>query len=291
MSAKRTKLIIAVVIILLTALISYITGEGLILLFWNLILALFPSEIKNFVRRIPNMRSVRVSYSYLFRIEMDGHYLLVRDEQGRNDYHPVGGVYKYDPDSIDMAERFDGTYDGVFNTTSDTKDDLRLVICKQKLQQFQSWFSSRQNRENICDLSREFREELIERNILDGRLFKKIKYKYIGSFTQKSYNEKLRMLQIRHYDVVNLKVTKPQRLHLETLLHKTSEQYVFVSKDDIKNRTLDFNGHHYTIAEHTDLILIGNKNLVEELNKDTFYTVTFSGSFAKSEEQPSLSYN
>ena len=190
-----------------------------------------------------------------------------------------------------MAERFDGTYDGVFNTTSDTKDDLRLVISKQKLQQFQSWFSSRQNRENICDLSREFGEELIERNILDKRYFKKIKYKYIGSFTQKSYNEKLRMCQIRHYDVVNLKVTKPQRAYLETLLHKTSEQYVFASKDDIKNRTLDFNGHHYTIAEHTDLILIGNRNLIEELNKDTSYTVTCSGSFANSEEQPSLALN
>lgn len=272
MSEKNAKIVIAGIIILLVSLMSYITGETWILLLWNLIFALYPNEIKNVFLMLPNMRYVRVSYSYLFRIEINGHYLLVRDEQGRNDYHPVGGVYKYDPDGIDIAERFDGVYDRLFNTTTDTKDDLRLIISKRKLQQFQSWFSSQQNRENISNLSREFREELISRNLIDERLFKYIKYKYIGSYIQKSFNTKLRMQQIRHFDVVNLKLSKAQKTYLEKLLRKTSEHYVFVSKEDIKSRTLDFNGHHYTIADHTNLILVGNKNLVEELNKDTLYT-------------------
>lgn len=42
-----------------------------------------------------SVKQIRFSCAYLFRIKVDGRYFLVRDEQRRNHFQPVGGVYKY----------------------------------------------------------------------------------------------------------------------------------------------------------------------------------------------------
>src|SRR5690242_2262007 len=43
---------------------------------------------------------IRLSISYLYRIEMNGKYLLIKSYRIPNTYQPVGGVYKYyDPEA------------------------------------------------------------------------------------------------------------------------------------------------------------------------------------------------
>ena len=39
-------------------------------------------------------KNIRLSFSYLFRIEVDGKYLLVRGHRMNNQFQPIGGVYK-----------------------------------------------------------------------------------------------------------------------------------------------------------------------------------------------------
>ncbi len=271
---KRYKIIGIISIIFVVTIITLISKEPWFLVLYNLILALFIDEIKRLFYKLPNIHQVRVSYSYIFRIEVSGNYLLVKDEQGRNNYHPVGGVYKYNPEELDIGENFNGEYDGLFNATFDTKDDIRLIIDKKKLDDFNTWFASGKNRENIENLSREFKEELIDRNILSKEAFNTIKYKYIGSHTQKSYNENLHMKQIRHFDVFSIKLTNAQRKDLEQLMSKSSAQYLFATKDIINTGTAHFSGKNYNIAEYSNLILTSSSSdLKKEMVNPQEYTI------------------
>ena len=38
---------------------------------------------------------IRISFAYLFRIQVDGKYFLVKNGRGTQKYQPVGGAYKY----------------------------------------------------------------------------------------------------------------------------------------------------------------------------------------------------
>lgn len=256
---KIYKILISLVIVIIVSLISYLFDEPWLLVLYNILLALFPNEIKVFFKRLPQIRRVRISYSYIFRIDISGYYLLVKDEQGRNNYHPVGGVYKYDSQNIDIDELFNGISDGLFNAREDIKDDLRLIIDRNKLKKFNSWFASRKGRENIENLSREFKEELLDRNIVSKDVFSSIKYSYIGSYIEKSYNDELKMRQIRHFDIFKIKLTNAQKTHLEKLMTRNSEQYLFASSKVIEEGVAHSGGNHYEIAEYSKLITSASK--------------------------------
>lgn len=272
---KKLKYLFAFIIIIVVSLISTICQENLILLLYTTILALFPSEIKSLFSNCSKDKQLRLSYSYLFNIQVGNCYLLVKDSQGRNQYQPVGGVYKYDANQVDINDLFHGTSDGLFTDSKFSSNELRIIINKNKLNDFNTWFKSYQNRETIENLGREFKEELIDSNILDGYIFEEIKYKYVGSFTEKGVNSSLKLPQIRHFDIVGFKPTNAQRTYLENLMKQTSFQYVFASKQDIENGFIQFAGHRYNIAEHAKLILVGTSSKLNEeshvkdiLNKD-----------------------
>lgn len=261
------RIIFALLIFSVVTALAILLQQSIIYLLYSTILALFATEIKTFFQRIPTYKNVRLSYSYVFKIEFSGQYLLVKDEQGRNNFHPVGGVYKFNPDNI---EDFEVEYDRVFDVTPDTKDDLRIIIKHNDLKKFETWFQKNEDREIMENLSREFKEELIDRGILPKEVFSSVKYKYNGSHTQKSYNNALRMKQIRHFDIVTIKLTNAQKEYLNSLLTQVSDQYVFATKDDICTGQKEANGKHYAIAEYTDLIVTGtNKKLVKEQHNPT----------------------
>lgn len=133
-------------------------------------------------------------------------YLLV-NEHHDNIFRPVGGVYKFETE-LNIAEKFEGEYDGIHGVVEDTENDLRLIISTQKLKNFSEWFASRSHRETISNLTREFCEELIETDILDASFFKgkKLTYVYVGSCREESINEQLKIPQVQFYDVVNVAV-------------------------------------------------------------------------------------
>lgn len=186
----------------------------------------------------------------------------------------MGGVYKFDSEQVDISENFDGSYDGLFNDTEDTQDDLRLIIKKNKLKTFKKWFSKEIQRETLSDLSREFREELLERKILSSDVFKNIKYKYVGSYTAKNYNDILKMNQIRHYDIVDLKLTNVQKKHLKTKNNTPQDYYLFATKNNIENGCIETGGNRYEIAKYTKMILIGTSyKLKKEFDNSSEYRV------------------
>lgn len=274
---KKQKLFFILSIIIIVSLLSYFFKQAWILLFYSTIISLFPSEIKKLFSTIVCAKYIRVSYSYIFRIQINGYYLLVKDEQGRNNYHPVGGVYKFRSEQIDISDRFEGSYDGLFNDTEDTQDDLRLIIKKNKLKEFKNWFSKGVQRENLFNLSREFKEELIVRNILPMDVFNCIKYKYVGSYETKSYNEVLKMDQLRHYDIIDLKLTSSQKKYLKKINKNPTDLYLFANKNNIENGCIETAGNRYEIANYTKLVLIGTPyKLSKEFADANDYTINIS---------------
>jgi hypothetical protein len=121
-------------------------------------------------------RPIRVTLAYLFRIEHNGRYMLIkRHKKDFQGYQPVGGTYKYykeenranfDKMGIEPCNRVE--------RDDDTDHDLRIIIRKRKrLVEFFQWFASRKDRE--LDPWREFFEELIEPGHVDANAFRHIK--------------------------------------------------------------------------------------------------------------------
>lgn len=275
------RLTIAVIIVILVTLGICFWGIKWLSFLYTTVLALFPNEIKNLGKSILSWfrrgRQIRVSYAYLFRLQYKNLYLLVKDEQGRDEYHPVGGVYKYYPDAINIEETFEGSYDGLFEITPDTNDDLRLIIGNSKLKEFNKWFRSYQERETYKNLSREFKEELIETGILSKKIFDQITYKYVGSYTHKDKNEKLNIKQIHHFDIFSIRLTAQQQKEMDKLRERNDNRYIFASENNIEEGKTSFAGRVYYISKTSQHILIKNsKNLGKEISDGENITVKIS---------------
>lgn len=273
------KIVIAVFIIAAVTLGICLLGTVWLSFLYTTILALFPNEIKSCIKSIflffKRNKQIRVSYSYLFRIQYKNLHLLVRDEQGRNDYHPVGGVYKYYPSDIDIEEEFDGEYDGLYDINLDTDNDLRLIIGRKKIKAFNSWFNSFSGRENYTDISREFKEELISTKLLSENVFKTITYKYVGSCSKSDVNKQLKMKQIRHFDIFTLRLTDAQKKQLEALRNKNNRRYIFASEKEIESGKVSYGGQIYLISNSSKYVLLKNADiLTQEINFTNDISVT-----------------
>lgn len=178
---------------------------------------------------------VRVTVAYLFRIELNGKYLLIK--RHKNDfvgYQPVGGAYKYFKE--ENREIFDNLGIVPCNHVprdEDTENDLRIVINKRKnLSAFFKWFESRKNRE--IDPWREFYEELIEPGLLPENHFKHIKYSYIEKREEGVLKtEDYPIEQFRYADIFELRLeTDAQKEAIKSL--ENNDDIVFVTAEEIR---------------------------------------------------------
>lgn len=248
--------------------------------FYTTILALFPNEIKFVFGKCLDLKAgsrTRVTCAYHFRIMNSNYSYLLIDEHGDNIFRPVGGVYKFDS-VLDIATEFEGEYDGMRGLVDDTENDLRLVIGHRKVKKFFEWFSSGVHRETINDLTREFREELLDTGILDANSFKKLTYSYVGSCKEQSTHEKLGVSQIQYYDIVSVQLnTEEQKAALKkaakTMQGKNNIKYIFATQEDISRGYAEYNGEHYNISPVAKLILVKNAGV---LDKDSRLVSTYS---------------
>lgn len=199
------------------------------------------------------MQKIRFSCAYLFRICIDGKYFLVRDEQGRNTYQPVGGVYKYTDDSI--LEKTHAYQCMRFGTNEDLDCDLRLIVPRSHAGKFLWWYWSEKGRESQENLYREFQEEIIDRiDFIDPAVFEQIEYRCCGSHMEVS-----RMgendLQIRLADVVELIPSPQQAKVFKDMMQRESSLYRFATKEDIYELGRTCGNQVQTISRHTYKIL------------------------------------
>jgi hypothetical protein len=184
---------------------------------------------------------VRITVAYLFRIECNGKYMLIkRHKKDFTGYQPIGGAYKYFKE--ENRENFDNLGIVPCNQVprdDDTENDLRVVINKRKnLSDFFEWFEGRKNRE--IDPYREFYEELIEPGILPENLFKHIKYAYVGKHEEGVLKtDDYPIEQFRYADIFELRLeTDAQKEAIRSLVK--NDKIAFVTAEEIrKERTKD----------------------------------------------------
>lgn len=180
-------------------------------------------------------KPVRVTVAYLFRIEDNGKYMLIkRHKKDFVGFQPVGGAYKYFKE--ENRELFDSLGITPCNNVprdNDTENDLRIIVNKsKKLVEFFKWFNSRKNRE--IDPWREFFEELIEPGLLPAEHFRHIKYAYICEHQEGILKtDDYPIDQFRHADIFELRLeTDAQKKAIKDLI--TNESIAFVTAEEIK---------------------------------------------------------
>lgn len=191
---------------------------------------------------------------------------MVKDEQGRNTFQPVGGVYKYEDDSI--LEKAHAAQCMRFGSNSDLDCDLRIIVPRSKVSVFQKWYKTEKGRECQTNLYREFREEILDRiENIDASVFEQIEYRCCGSHIEVSRIGE-HTLQIRMADIVELCPTVQQsKLFLDLMQHESSV-YCFATKEDIYelgrtggNQIQTISTHAYKILHEEEKRLQKNKHV------------------------------
>lgn len=194
-------------------------------------------------------RYVRVSFSYLIRIEVDGKYMLLRGRRLPNQFQPVGGVYKFNNTIRGQFKSWGVLSDNLIPVDDDSTDDLRLRIRGRHLPAFVKWFDSGRNRE--IGIWREFSEELIETGILSGTNFKTVRYDYIRKHNNGvKYSEHSEGPELLAAHIFDLLPTPEQLTELKLLKQGGGSTNVqWFSADQIKRKGVDpGEAYRYTVS-------------------------------------------
>lgn len=207
---------------------------------------------------------VRISFAYLFRIKVDGKYLLVKNSRGTGKFQPVGGVYKFkDEEARYLRQEFSSEDDDKIPVDESSKGDYRLQFKNQHLRKFVRRFNRTKNRENIENLSREFKEELFGVGMLKQDSFGPLTYTYCGRhMTELKYGEHFQCYELLLADVVHVELTMEQEQKFRELMGRVSEKYTFASDEEIKSLGVKVGSSDLIekISDHTKKILIENTN-------------------------------
>lgn len=181
-------------------------------------------------------KPIRVSMAYLFRIQVQGKFLLVKNHRDQPGYQPVGGVYKYLKEENQQLFAELGIEPCHFMPVDkQSRNDLRKIILQRKnLISFLKWFDSGKNRET--DPWREFQEELVADGIISSEVFQYIQYNLCYSKrTNIQRSEKFNTDELLHADVYELKYCNTQQSDaFENLSNILDERYIFATPEEIQ---------------------------------------------------------
>ena len=203
---------------------------------------------------------VRVSFAYLYRVKLGDKYLLVKNERGTGKYQPVGGVYKFEEnEKLELKNQFQVKDDDKISIDESSRNDYRLRMENKYLRKFIARFDRKAKREKIDDLSREFKEELIDKSIVD---WSQIKYRFCGRhMTNLQFGEHFQIYEILWADVVELLPTLEQENDLKLLVRQQSDKYRWVTAEEITSLGVNTTTGQLRedIADHTKKILQENE--------------------------------
>lgn len=182
-------------------------------------------------------KEVYLSFSYLYKIELEGSYLFIRGNRLKDRYQPVGGVYKY----YDEAKNFLGEINALPSVKMQNKedsDDLRLTIKGENYLTFIEWFLSMTNRE--YDPLREFNEEMIKSGLLPEEKFEYIEYRKIRTHNVGfTYSTPLQMPEVVYADIFELKLNSEQKRALIDAVHEHPDMLCLATSEEIKRRRVN----------------------------------------------------
>lgn len=213
---------------------------------------------------------IRISFAYLFRIEVDGKYFLVENTRTKK-YQPVGGAYKFLDKEVDyLKDNFSVENDDRIPVDKITRRDYRLLVKNKYLRKFVRRFNKTQYRENISNISREFIEEVFSTGILKKSEFGMLNYKFCGRhMTKVEYSSIFKHYELLLADIIEVKLSETQEELFKNLMESDCKKYIFATPDEIKSLGVRFPTNNLTdnIANHTPKILNENTDELMMRNK------------------------
>lgn len=196
-------------------------------------------------------KDIRLSFSYLYRIQVNGKYLLVKGNRLKNQFQPVGGVYKYYKEAKPFLEEINFHPD-IKMHNFDEKNDLRINIKGKYLLSFMKWFLLMKDRE--YDPRREFKEELIDTGLLPENKFKQLNYRKVFVHNKgvvfSNYNN---CLEFIYSDIFDLDLTDEQIEAVIKSVEEHPESLCLVTADELKSEC--YNGIEKNIGNNAKWLL------------------------------------
>lgn len=199
-------------------------------------------------------KMVRISAAYLFRIKIDGKYLLVKGSRFPH-YQPVGGVFKVSPKGQSFLATIAAQDDDLIPIDQTSEADLRIRVRGANLSRFYSWFEGRSGREDAP--WREFQEELISTSIIPSNSFPYIFHEYQGRVVDKiRFSPYADSFEIIMADIYELLPTREQEDALRSTQTATQDEFGWFSSEEIRRRgVLPGTPNVVPIAEHAQNIV------------------------------------
>ncbi|MGY1996908.1 hypothetical protein ACR31U_11035 [Streptomyces rochei] len=198
--------------------------------------------------------AVRISAAYLFRIKVDGKYLLVKGVRFPH-YQPVGGVFKVSPKGRAFLASIGAQDDDLIPIDQASEADLRIRVEGAKLNKFYDWFDGRTGREDAP--WREFQEELIATSIVSGESFPYILHEYHGRMVDRiRFSPHANSHEIIMADIYELLPTREQEDALRLTLSAQRDKFGWFTSEEIRRRGVLPGAPNVTpIAEHAQKIV------------------------------------
>jgi hypothetical protein len=176
---------------------------------------------------------IRISASYLIRVESQGKYLLIRGSRYPDQFQPVGGVYKFNPSALETFRAWGLRSDDFIPIDEASVDDLRVRISGRHLPSFLKWFESGKNREQGA--SREFYEELVRNGPLPVSLLPKVRFDFRRRHVNKlRYSEFVQCYELLVADIFDLVCTDTQVEQIRSVTAADESTFAWVDPDRIK---------------------------------------------------------
>lgn len=180
-------------------------------------------------------RDIYLSFSYLFRIEIGGNYLLVRGHRMKDRYQPIGGVYKFYQEAKPFLNSIHYQPDTMVGNTDET-DDLRIRIKGKHLLAFMDWFLRMEDREYGPD--REFYEELIKPGALLEEAFRHLRYRKVDVHNKGITKSPVpnRIDEVIYADIFEVVLTEEQKQLVLKALTEHPNDFCLASPEEMKSR-------------------------------------------------------
>jgi hypothetical protein len=187
-------------------------------------------------------KHIRFSISYLYKIKVDDKYLLVRGNRLKDQFQPVGGVYKRHKSSDALFKKYKILDDEYMPIDDISKDDLRILVPGINVLKFLKWFNSKEDRE--LSPEREFQEELVKPGIVSKKNFDKIDYEHLRTVETKiQYSEYFQCKEILIADIYEVNLNDKQVKELRKLQTKSSKKFIWRDAQSIRKRGFNKEEH------------------------------------------------
>ncbi|NID13511.1 SMODS-associated NUDIX domain-containing protein [Fibrivirga algicola] len=203
---------------------------------------------------------IRVSIAYLYRIELDGSYLLVKGKR-INQYQPVGGVRKFYKGAQSTFRELGVRPDDFLKIDDISRDDLRVRMPAKNLLKFLDWYETKHDRE-ICQ-QREFREELIAPGYLKPETFTDLEVQYLYTVPTFHYSPHFQCWELLYHEVFEPVFTPGQVAAVQKLKEGSSDEYVWVAEELILSLGHDkrLGMKPFQIGDHAQLLISKDNRL------------------------------